>query len=133
MGVTYVTVRVGNRQTPSCRSGELPCRFGRRLFARGRSLKRLRIQPHSTHGFVRADALRIRRTALQTNRTTAGPQLRHFVTTGSQGRQTAKAVAWLKQNFVEALKGDDLVDRAHMDTLNVNVVTTRTSRVATSA
>jgi AraC-like DNA-binding protein len=28
--------------------------------------------------------------------------------------QIAKAVAWLKQNFVEALRGDDLADRAHM-------------------
>jgi len=26
----------------------------------------------------------------------------------------AKAVAWKKQNFVEALDGDDLADRAHM-------------------
>jgi AraC-like DNA-binding protein len=43
-----------------------------------------------------------------------GPQLRHLVTAGSPGQQIAKAVAWLKQNFVEALKGDDLADRAHM-------------------
>jgi AraC-like DNA-binding protein len=43
-----------------------------------------------------------------------GPQLRHLVTTGSPGQQIAKAVAWLKQNFVRALKGDDLADRAHM-------------------
>jgi AraC-type transcriptional regulator N-terminus len=34
-----------------------------------------------------------------------GPQLRHLVTTGSSGQQIAKAVAWLKQNFVQALKG----------------------------
>jgi AraC-like DNA-binding protein len=43
-----------------------------------------------------------------------GPQLRHLVTAGSPGQQIAKAVAWLKQNFVEALKGDDLADRSHM-------------------
>ena len=43
-----------------------------------------------------------------------GPQLRHVVTAGSPGQQIAKAVAWLKQNFVEALKGDDLADRSHM-------------------
>jgi transcriptional regulator GlxA family with amidase domain len=43
-----------------------------------------------------------------------GAQLRHLVTTGSPGQQIAKAVAWLKQNFVEALKGGDLADRAHM-------------------
>jgi AraC-like DNA-binding protein len=43
-----------------------------------------------------------------------GAQLRHLVTTGSPGQQIAKAVAWLKQNFVQALKGDDLADRAHM-------------------
>ena len=43
-----------------------------------------------------------------------GAQLRHLVTTGSPGQQIAKAVAWLKQNFVQALKGDDLAERAHM-------------------
>src|SRR4030095_13304579 len=43
-----------------------------------------------------------------------GAQLRHLVTTGSPGQQIAKAVAWLKQNFVQALKGDDLADSAHM-------------------
>jgi len=43
-----------------------------------------------------------------------GPQLRHLVTSGSPGQQIAKTVAWLKQNFVQALKGDDLADRAHM-------------------
>ena len=34
-----------------------------------------------------------------------GAQLRHLVTTGSPGQQIAKAVAWLKQNFVQVLKG----------------------------
>ena len=43
-----------------------------------------------------------------------GPQLRRLVTAGSPSQQIAKAVAWLKQNFVEALHGDDLADRAHM-------------------
>jgi AraC-like DNA-binding protein len=43
-----------------------------------------------------------------------GPQLRHLVTAGSPSQQIAKAVAWLKQNFVQALHGDDLADRAHM-------------------
>jgi transcriptional regulator GlxA family with amidase domain len=43
-----------------------------------------------------------------------GAQLRHLVTAGSPGQQIAKAVAWLKQNFVETLKGNDLADRAHM-------------------
>ena len=43
-----------------------------------------------------------------------GPQLRYLVTAGSPSQQIAKAVAWLKQNFVQALHGDDLADRAHM-------------------
>src|SRR6202158_3884681 len=42
------------------------------------------------------------------------PQLRRLVTAGSPSQQIAKAVAWLKQNFVEALHGDDLADGAHM-------------------
>jgi len=43
-----------------------------------------------------------------------GPQLRRLVSAGSPSQQIAKAVAWLKQNFVETLDGDDLADRAHM-------------------
>jgi AraC-like DNA-binding protein len=43
-----------------------------------------------------------------------GSQLRRLVTAGSPSQQIARAVAWLKQNFVEALNGDDLADRAHM-------------------
>jgi AraC-like DNA-binding protein len=43
-----------------------------------------------------------------------GAHLRHLVTVGSPSQQIAKAVAWLKQNFVEALRVDDLADRAHM-------------------
>ena len=52
-----------------------------------------------------------------TIRVLTGPhasQLRRLVTAGSPSQQIAKAVAWLKQNFVEALHGDDLADRAHM-------------------
>ena len=33
---------------------------------------------------------------------------------GVPSQQIAKAIAWLKQNFVETLDGDDLADRAHM-------------------
>jgi AraC-like DNA-binding protein len=43
-----------------------------------------------------------------------GPQLRHLVTVGSPSQQIARAVAWLKQHFVQALPGNDLADRAHM-------------------
>ena len=43
-----------------------------------------------------------------------GPQLRRLVTAGSPSQQVAKAVAWLKQNFTQALDGDELADRAHM-------------------
>jgi transcriptional regulator GlxA family with amidase domain len=43
-----------------------------------------------------------------------GPQLRRLVTAGSPSQQIAKAVAWLKQNFVQPLRGDELADRAHM-------------------
>jgi AraC-like DNA-binding protein len=43
-----------------------------------------------------------------------GPQLLHLVTSGSPSQQIAKSVAWLKQNFVEALRIDDVAHRAHM-------------------
>src|SRR6187549_4023477 len=43
-----------------------------------------------------------------------GPQLRRLVTAGSPSQQIAKVVAWLKQNFVQTLHGDELADRAHM-------------------
>jgi AraC-like DNA-binding protein len=43
-----------------------------------------------------------------------GPHLRHLMTVGSPSQQIAQGVAWLKQNFVEALRVDDLADRAHM-------------------
>jgi transcriptional regulator GlxA family with amidase domain len=48
-----------------------------------------------------------------------GPQLRHLVTAGSPSQQIAKAVAWLKQNFVQPLRGDDLANRAHTGALVV--------------
>src|ERR1700730_6953633 len=41
-------------------------------------------------------------------------QLRRLITAGPPSQQIAKAVTWLKQNFVVALHGDDLADRAHM-------------------
>lgn len=41
-------------------------------------------------------------------------ELRHLAIAGSPRRQIAKVVAWLKQNFVQPLQGDDLADRAHM-------------------
>ena len=43
-----------------------------------------------------------------------GSHLRHIVTVGSPSQQIATAVAWLKQNFIEAFRVDDLADRAHM-------------------
>jgi AraC-like DNA-binding protein len=43
-----------------------------------------------------------------------GPHLRHIVTVGSPSQQIATAVAWIKQNFVEPLRVDDLAERAHM-------------------
>jgi AraC-like DNA-binding protein len=43
-----------------------------------------------------------------------GPSLRHLGTIGSPSQQIAKAVTWLKRNFVEPLHVDELADRAHM-------------------
>ena len=43
-----------------------------------------------------------------------GPYLRHLGTIGSPSQQIAKAVTWLKRNFVEPLHVDELADRAHM-------------------
>jgi AraC-like DNA-binding protein len=43
-----------------------------------------------------------------------GPQLRQLVAVGSPSQQIAKAVTWLKQNFTQALRVDDLADRTHM-------------------
>ena len=43
-----------------------------------------------------------------------GPQLQRLVAAGSPSQQIAKAVAWLKQNFTQALHVDALADRTHM-------------------
>jgi AraC-like DNA-binding protein len=43
-----------------------------------------------------------------------GPQLLRLVTSGSPSQQIARSVAWLKQNFVESLRIDDVAHRAHM-------------------
>jgi AraC-like DNA-binding protein len=43
-----------------------------------------------------------------------GAHLRHLVAAGSPSRQIAKAVAWLKRNFAQTLRVDQLADLAHM-------------------
>ena len=43
-----------------------------------------------------------------------GWRLRQLSAAGSPSQQIAKAVAWLKQNFVQVLPGDELAERAHM-------------------
>lgn len=43
-----------------------------------------------------------------------GPQILHVVSAGSPSQHIAKAVAWLKLNFAEALRMDDLAATAHM-------------------
>ena len=43
-----------------------------------------------------------------------GPQLRQLVAVGSPSQQIAKALAWLRQNFTQALHVDDLAARTHM-------------------
>jgi hypothetical protein len=43
-----------------------------------------------------------------------GLQLLHLVTSGSASQQIAKSVAWLKQNFVETFRIDDVAYRTHM-------------------
>lgn len=43
-----------------------------------------------------------------------GGYLRHLVAAGSPSQQVAKAVAWLKQHFVEAVDGTELANRANM-------------------
>jgi AraC-like DNA-binding protein len=43
-----------------------------------------------------------------------GPQLQSLVAAGSPSQQIAKAVAWLKQNFTQALHVEDLAARTHM-------------------
>jgi AraC-like DNA-binding protein len=43
-----------------------------------------------------------------------GPQLLHVVSAGSPSQHIAKSVSWLKLNFREALRMDDLAASAHM-------------------
>jgi AraC-like DNA-binding protein len=43
-----------------------------------------------------------------------GPYLRQLVSAGSPGRQIAKTVVWLKQNFARAMDVGELAARAHM-------------------
>jgi len=43
-----------------------------------------------------------------------GLQLQQLAAHGSPSQQIAKSVAWLKQNFTQALRVDDLAARAHM-------------------
>jgi Transcriptional regulator containing an amidase domain and an AraC-type DNA-binding HTH domain len=45
-----------------------------------------------------------------------GMQLEHLVAAGSPSQQIAKAVTWLKRNFAQALRVDELAARAHMST-----------------
>lgn len=40
--------------------------------------------------------------------------LRHLATAGSPAQQISKAITWIKQNFTQALRVDELVARAHM-------------------
>jgi AraC-like DNA-binding protein len=43
-----------------------------------------------------------------------GPLLRHLVAAGSPSQQIARTVSWLKLNFANALRIDELADHAHM-------------------
>lgn len=43
-----------------------------------------------------------------------GPQLLHIVAAGSPKQHIAKTVAWLKKNFRETLRVDDMAQSAHM-------------------
>jgi len=43
-----------------------------------------------------------------------GPQLQHLAANGSPGQQIVKAVTWLKQNFAEPLRVDELATRVGM-------------------
>lgn len=43
-----------------------------------------------------------------------GPMLRHLVAAGSPSQQIARSVAWLKQNFSNLLRVDDLAASSHM-------------------
>jgi len=43
-----------------------------------------------------------------------GPQMLHVISAGSPSQHIAKSVAWLKLNFCQALRMDDLAATAHM-------------------
>ena len=43
-----------------------------------------------------------------------GPQLLHIVAAGSPKQHIAKTVAWLKKNFRQTLRVDDMAENAHM-------------------
>lgn len=45
---------------------------------------------------------------------THGPQLLHVIAAGSPSQQIAKTLAWLKVNFRQTLRMDDLAAQAHM-------------------
>ena len=45
-----------------------------------------------------------------------GSRLRQIAAAGSQSQQIARAIEWLKGNFAEQLRIDDLADRANMST-----------------
>jgi AraC-like DNA-binding protein len=47
-----------------------------------------------------------------------GPQLQHLVADGSPSQQVSKAVAWLKQNFAQAIQVDELAAHVHMSPSN---------------
>src|SRR5438093_2405189 len=59
-----------------------------------------------------AEPLRLARTALL--RGPHGQRIRRLGTIGYPSQQIAKAVTWLKRNFVQPLRVDGLADRAHM-------------------
>jgi AraC-like DNA-binding protein len=45
-----------------------------------------------------------------------GARLRQIAAAGSQGQQVARAIVWLKNNFSQQLRIDDLASQAHMST-----------------
>jgi AraC-like DNA-binding protein len=45
-----------------------------------------------------------------------GPRLRHIAAAGSQSRQIAQAIDWLKDNYTQPLRIDDLAAQAKMST-----------------
>jgi AraC-like DNA-binding protein len=45
-----------------------------------------------------------------------GARLRHIATAGSQSQQIARSIDWLKDNYAETLRIEELAQRAHMST-----------------